>query len=186
MAKHSILWRGFFLPGHEACSLFSVDSGWHLAGSAVFSFEQQPCRLDYLVMCDSRWHTRSGKIIGWLGITPVDLEITVDGEDHWQLNGIDRPEVAGCLDLDLNFSPSTNLLPIRRLNLDLGDEAEVTAAWLRFPGFELEPLHQKYRRLDEVTYRYESAGGQFSADLQVNSAGFVTDYPEIWQAEAFS
>ncbi len=58
------------------------------------------------------------------------------------------------------------------------------AAWLRFPSFELELLPQRYRRLDETAYRYESAGGQFVADLQVNAAGFVTDYPGFWHAEA--
>ncbi len=93
---------------------------------------------------------------------------------------------ARCIDLDLNFSPSTNLLPIRRLGLAIGQAAEVKAAWLRFPSFELELLPQRYRRLDETRYRYESAGGQFVADLQVNPSGFATDYPGLWQAEATS
>jgi hypothetical protein len=78
----------------------------------------------------------------------------------------------------------SGLLPIRRLDLAVGQAAEVRAAWLRFPGFELEPLAQVYRRVDAGTYRYESGGGPFVADLQVNAAGFVTDYPGIWQAEA--
>lgn len=91
--------------------------------------------------------------------------------------------MAGCTDLDLNFSPSTNTLPIRRLNLAIGQEAKVKAAWLRFPNFELEPLYQLYRRVDEAIYRYESGGSQFVADLEVNQAGFVTNYPGIWQAE---
>ena len=89
----------------------------------------------------------------------------------------------GCLDLDLNFSPSTNLLPIRRLNLEIGQQSEVKAAWLRFPSFELEPFPQVYTRLDEFTYRYSSGGGTFVRDLTVNNAGFVTDYPGLWQAE---
>ena len=72
------------------------------------------------------------------------------------------PAVAGCVDLDLNFSPSTNLLPIRRLNLSVGQEAAVRAAWLRFPSFILEPLEQLYRRVDATTYRYESAGAGLS------------------------
>jgi hypothetical protein len=54
---------------------------------------------------------------------------------------------------------------------------------LRFPSFELEPLAQLYRRVDESTYRYESGGGKFGADLKVDSVGFVTDYPGIWEAE---
>jgi uncharacterized protein len=184
VTTHSILWRGFYLPGHEVCQLFSRDSRWHLTGSAVFSYQDQPCRLDYRIVCDSGWHTRSGKVVGWLGETEVQIELTVDRDRNWQINGATRPEVSGCIDLDLNFSPSTNLLPIRRLDLAIGQAAEIRAAWLRFPTFELEPLPQIYRRLDESTYHYESGGDQFVADLQVNAIGFVTSYPGIWQAEA--
>src|SRR5438093_248859 len=84
---------------------------------------------------------------------------------RWTPNGTECPAVAGCVDLDLNFSPSTNLLPIRRLDLPIGGRAAVRAAWLRFPGFTLEPLEQVYHRIDEGTYRYESAGGSFIAEL---------------------
>ena len=88
------------------------------------------------------------------------------------------------MDLDLNFSPSTNLLPIRRLNLEVGQQAEVKAAWLRFPSFELEPLSQVYERLNEFKYRYSSGGGDFVAELTVNKVGFVTVYPKLWEVEA--
>lgn len=43
--------------------------------------------------------------------------------------------------------------------------------------------HQVYRRIDRGTYRYESAGERFVTDLQVNTAGFVTRYPDFWGAE---
>lgn len=92
--------------------------------------------------------------------------------------------MSGCIDLDLAFSPSTNLLPIRRLGLDIGEAAEARAAWLRVPDFTLEPLAQVYRRLDVATYRYQSAGGRFVTELQVNAAGLVTRYPQLWEAEA--
>jgi len=92
--------------------------------------------------------------------------------------------VTGAIDLDLNFSPSTNSLPIRRLGLAVLHEAEVQAAWHRFPSFTLEPLTQRYRRLDATTYRYESAGGKFMTELRVNPAGFVTRYGDYWEAEA--
>ena len=48
--------------------------------------------------------------------------------------------MTGCVDLDLNFIPSTTLLPVRRLGLAIGQSAEVQAAWLRFPGFTLVPI----------------------------------------------
>jgi hypothetical protein len=180
----SILWRRLDQPGHESARLFSRRSQWHLAGTAVFAHDRQPCRLDYLVVCDSEWQTRSARVTGWVGGDSIDLELSVDSARRWQLNGRERPGVAGCIDLDLNFSPSTNLLPIRRLNLSVGQEAAVRAAWLRFPSFLLEPLEQGYRRADAATYRYESASGRFVTQLEVNASGFVTRYPGFWEADA--
>ena len=182
----SILWRGFVFPGHEACRLFSLNSEWHLEGTAVFSHEQRSCRLDYQIVCDATWHTLFAKVAGWLGTTVVDIQIKTDPRGRWWLNGVEQSDVMDCTDIDLNFSPSTNLLPIRRLGLAVGETAEVKAAWLRFPSFKLELLPQRYHRLAEQTYRYESAGGQFVAELKVNRSGFVIDYPGIWQAESAS
>ena len=185
-AIETILWRGLVFPGHESCALFPGASEWHLEGTAVFSHEQGPCHLNYHIICDESWRTRSAQVEGWLHKTIIDLRIQTDSSGGWWLNDAEQPDVAGCIDLDLNFSPSTNLLPIRRLSLAVGEVAEVKAAWLRFPSFKLELLPQQYRRLDENTYRYESAGGQFVAELKVSPSGFVIDYPGIWQADASS
>ena len=182
----SILWRGLVLAGHEACRLYSLNSEWHLEGTAVFSHEQQSCRLDYQIVCDAIWHTLFAKVAGWLSTTVVDLQIRTDSAGHWWLNEVEQSAVMDCIDIDLNFSPSTNLLPIRRLGLAVGEAAQIQAVWLRFPSFKLEPLSQRYHRLNEHTYRYESAGGQFVAELKVNHSGFVIDYPGIWQAESGS
>lgn len=181
--SHSILWQGIDLGGHEAARVYELNTEWCLEGTAVFSSDNRPCRLSYLVVCDSSWKTLRGSVSGWLGNDNIDVAIAVDGVHRWRLNGVEKSAVNGCVDLDLNFSPSTNLLPIRRLNLAVGQQAEVSAAWLRFPSFELELLSQVYTRLDEFTYRYSSAGGTFTRDLTVNAFGFVTDYPGLWRAE---
>jgi hypothetical protein len=182
----SILWRSIVFPGHESCRLFSSGQEWHLEGTAIFSHEQGPCRLNYHIVCDAGWHTRSAHVDGWLGDTLMDIHIKTDSTGNWWLNEAEQPQVTDCTDIDLNFSPSTNLLPIRRLSLGVGEAVEVKAAWLRFPSFQLELLPQQYRRLSEDTYRYESAGGQFVAELQVDPSGFVIDYPGIWQVEVSS
>jgi hypothetical protein len=182
--SHSILWRRLDQPGHESARLCVQDSDWHLTGTAVFVSDQQPCCLHYQVVCNPAWQALSARVMGWFGEETVDIKLSVDSDRRWRLNGMECREVTGCVDLDLNFSPSTNLLPIRRLDLSIGQEAEVKAAWLRFPTFTLEPLQQRYCRADGTTYRYESAGGRFVAELQVNAAGFVTRYPDLWQVEA--
>ncbi len=186
MASEAILWRRLDRPGHESARLSFQEGSWHLGGTAVFAHDGMPCRLDYLVVCDPAWRTVAGRVLGWGGGDSVDIEIAVDPGGRWWLNGTESTAVAGCVDLDLNFSPSTNLLPIRRLGLTIGQGAHLRAAWLRFPGFTLEPIEQTYRRIATATYRYESGGGTFVRDLPVSSAGFVTHYPDFWVAEAAS
>jgi hypothetical protein len=183
MMKESILWRALYWQGHEACSLCRINSEWRLEGTAVFLHEGRTCRLSYLIVCDEIWQTRSAVVSGWFGDEDVNLEISVDADRHWQVNGVIKPAVNECIDLDLNFSPSTNLLPIRRLRLEVGQRVDVTAAWLRFPSFELETLSQAYERLGEFKYRYSSRGRAFVTELTVNKTGFVTSYPQFWEAE---
>jgi len=180
---HTVLWRRLDQPGHEWARLSVVEQEWRLEGTAVFAHEGRPCRLDYAVGCDADWNTLRARITGSVADRSIDLTVTVDASRHWRLNGAEYPEVAGCIDIDLGFSPSTNLLPIRRLGLDVGDEAEVRAAWLPFPSLEFKPLLQRYIREGEHTYRYESSGGAFVRTLQVNSVGLVIDYPGIWVRE---
>ena len=183
IAKESILWRAIYWPGHDACSLYRLDSEWRLKGTAVFLYEGRTCRLSYLISCNAMWQTRSAVISGSVGEEDLNLDLSVDQHRRWQVNGVAKSVVDGCVDLDLNFSPSTNLLPIRRLNLEVGQHAEVKAAWLRFPSFELEPLSQVYERLGEFKYRYSSRGADFVAELTVNKVGFVTNYPQLWEVE---
>jgi uncharacterized protein len=179
-----ILWRRLDLPGHEIGRLKVRHDRWELSGTALFAHEHRPCKLDYFVVCDPAWRTISAQLSGWIGDRDVDLSVSVDPEQRWRVNGTDCPAVAGCTDLDLGFSPSTNLLPIRRLSLAVGEQTEVRAAWLPFPSLVFEPLPQVYRREAERTYRYESGGGRFVRTLELNTAGFVTSYPGLWQAES--
>ncbi|MGH9163058.1 MAG: putative glycolipid-binding domain-containing protein [Vicinamibacteraceae bacterium] len=183
MNSVSILWRRLDQAGHEAARLTGDDEARRLEGTAVFVEQGQPCRLDYRVSCDAAWRTVSAEVNGWLADTPIQLAIAVDADKRWTLNGKAFPSVQGCIDVDLSFSPSTNLLPIRRLRLEVGQRAEARAAWLLFPAGTLEPLDQVYERVDQSRYRYASGGGAFVAVLETNSAGLVVDYPQLWRAE---
>lgn len=78
--------------------------------------------------CDPQWLTRSAAVSGWMGRREVDVKVVRNEYGQWLLNARECDQVAGCTDIDLNFSPSTNLLPIRRLNLQVGEAAQVRAA----------------------------------------------------------
>ncbi len=180
----TIVWRRLDHPGHEFARLFREAGGWRLSGAAVLVMEGVSCSLDYAIEIDEAWRTRQASVRGWVGSARIDREISAGLDGRWTLDGAESRGVRGCLDIDLAFSPSTNLLPIRRLDLKVGHAIPVRAAWLRFPEFDLAPLEQIYRRIDAETVRYESNGGQFVRDLQVDPAGMVVRYPDFWEAEA--
>jgi hypothetical protein len=111
----------------------------------------------------------------------VRADVLATAGRRWQLDGRACDALEGCADVDLAFTPSTNMLPIRRLTLTPGESAVVRAAWLTFPELALEPLDQVYRRTGEKTYRYETDGGAFAADLEVDADGFVRRYAQVWE-----
>lgn len=183
MTEELVLWRRLDRPGHEAARLIFHDPFWYLSGTAVFADEGVPCRLEYRVACSSSWQTLHARIAGWLGAKCVRVDLVADSSHRWRLNGQQCAAVNGCIDLDLEFSPATNMLPIRRLGLPVGEGTEVISAWLRFPQLTLQPLVQSYRHVADGKYRYEAFGGTFTAELDVSPAGMVLRYPELWEAE---
>ena len=90
-------------------------------------------------------------------------------------------EFEGLVDVDLQVTPATNTLPIRRLQLGVGESAETDALWVRFPELALERLPQRYTRTGEFRYTYESRGGAFRAELEVDAQGLVVRYGDIWK-----
>ena len=183
MQSTAILWRRLDRAGHEVGRLIENVGERIVEGTAVFAEQGHACRLDYRVACDEAWRTVSAKVSGWLGERAIAIDIAADIRRRWFLGGVECADVHGCDDIDLSFSPITNLFPIRRLRLHIGERSAVRAAWLDFPACRLEPLEQVYERTGDCTYRYESGGGRFVATLQVNAAGLVTSYPGLWHEE---
>jgi uncharacterized protein len=181
--EKSIVWRRLDVPGHEYARISSNESGSQINGTAILVFGAVFCKLDYAIKCRADWRTESVKVSGFVGEKIIGIDIVVDEKNVWKLNGDEVFGVSGCLDIDLNFSPLTNTLPLRRLKLPVGKKSTVRAAWLRFPVFQLEPLEQSYERTGERNYHYESAGGRFTTEVEVDYSGLVVKYPNFWQIE---
>ena len=180
----TIVWRRLDLPGHEIATIVADADGWRLAGVAVLVETGRPCRIEYEIRCDARWVTRLCVLRGYVGVEPVHLDVQRNPTGSWTIGGVEATALEGCDDIDLGFSPATNLLPIRRLALPIGAQSIVRAAWIRFPELTAEVLVQTYTHESVDLYVYESAGGAFRRELQVDAFGCVIDYPGLWRAEA--
>jgi uncharacterized protein len=179
----SIFWRRLDAPGHDACRLEERDAAWVLEGTAVFRENAEPAALEYSVVCDLAWRTRYGQVRGWIGDRPVTLRIEHAEKGVWTVNGAPVRLPAACVDLDLGFTPATNLTQLRRLDLAPGQAADVDVAWWDLGAGTLEVLSQRYERRTAHTYWYESRRFDYRALLEVTPEGFVRRYPGLWEVD---
>lgn len=174
----AFLWRKVDSPGHDSCRFFSVANGYRLLGAAVFLEGGQACHLQYDVVADAGFRTTRAAVAGFVGNQSVNVRISARGK-HWQVDGKSMPALAGCLDVDLGFTPATNLLPLRRLALRVGQEADAPAAYLAFPAMQFTLLPQRYKRLSGTDYDYQAPG--YRGTLRVSAIGAVEQYPGLFE-----
>jgi hypothetical protein len=178
----SILWRRLDVDGHDACRVLRIGEGWRLEGVAAFAHEGGPCALAYAVDCDSGWRARAARVTGWRAEGSIDLQILRSETGEWRMNGVVQPAARDLVDIDLGFTPATNLIAIRRLDLAIGHGSPAPAAYLAFPDLRLDRLDQTYQRLDARRYRYSAPAYGYDEALTVSAEGFVTAYPSLWEA----
>jgi uncharacterized protein len=183
LLEHTILWRRLDCSGHDSCCLRKSSNGWQLSGTAIFLFEQKPCLLSYEVNTDSNWETCTAAISGYVGQSIIALTIARTLNNAWSINDIELQEAADCIDLDLGFTPATNLIAIRRLSLAVGARSRANAAWLDFPDFTLKRLEQHYHRLSHDRYAYAAPEVGYADVLEVDDCGAIAHYPQLWEQE---
>ncbi|SLN11809.1 hypothetical protein TRL7639_00094 [Falsiruegeria litorea R37] len=170
-------WQRTVGEGTDRCTLSGVDQGWILMGYAVWRVDGVGSRLSYDVRCGPDWQSLSADVAGEVEGRQINLRL-VRSAEGWLLNDVLQPGTGECTDLDLSFTPATNLLPIRRLGGVPGEQVTVQAAWLKPDLDEVARLDQIYERAPGGQVQYNSPS--FSALLDVDASGFVTGYPDGW------
>lgn len=180
---HTLLWRRLDAEGHDVCRIRQTPEGFEIEGTAVFAHAGEAASLAYRILCDAAWRSRSATIAGWIGEADFTLAIARAGEG-WRIDGAPAPTFAGLEDIDLGFTPASNLNAIRRLALPEGAEAQSVAVWLDTEDWTFKPLPQTYRRTGHNTYAYASPQHDYRATLTVDDFGAITHYPALWTLAA--
>lgn len=168
------------IAGFEVARFERRKAGVVVSGTSVGMEQGELWSFRYVIHWDARWRTRRATIENAWG---KRLEVRGDGDGHWVVNGRRRPLLDGCVDLDLEGSLVTNLAPVRRLSLSVGERADAPAAYVRHQGLRLERVEQSYRRLADrkraFYYDYESPRFGYHEQLVFARDGLVVDYPHI-------
>lgn len=145
-------------------------------GSALYA-------VGYDITLDAQWQTRSAQVTGFTRRGDESVFLTRLEGDRWEVDGKHRPELDGCLDVDVESSAVTNTLPVHRLDFVIGKSIEVPAAFVRADGLGVGRLEQRYTLAEVaeggIRFQYESTTFDFACDLTYDRAGLIVRYPEV-------
>jgi hypothetical protein len=146
--------------------------------------EAVPWSAEYRIVFDEQWITLETSVTVQRAGRSRKLQLRRESSGRWLADDCEVESCRGALDVDLGVTPSTNTSAIRRMGLAVGAKAELTAAWVRFPDLTVQPLPQRYTRLGERTYLYESFRDGvvvFRARLEVDECGLVEHYEGLFE-----
>jgi hypothetical protein len=134
----------------------------------------------YSARLDSDWRVLEvqASVLG----TAESIHLRRNEQGEW-FDGNERQlrDLRGAFDVDLSITPLTNTFPIRRLSLAVGDSAEITTAYIAFPGLTVSPDPQRYTRLSSDRYKYEALDTDFVREITVDEHGLVATYPDFFR-----
>jgi hypothetical protein len=169
--------------GFEVVFPRSDAGGQHLEGVTTATENGHAWAVHYAINVDSAWRTRSAVVVGWSARGRRELRLETDGHGAWRVDGTPAPELAGCLDVDMESSVVTNTLPVHRLGLEVGEGADAPAAFVRALDLAVERLEQRYlRTADEAgrsVYAYAAPRFDYTGRLEYDVHGLLLDYPGI-------
>jgi uncharacterized protein len=171
--------------GTEVSAFVRRHQQWILTGSTTAVEDDTPWWVAYEIEVDDSFATRRAYVTGrGADGAIVSVSIRAEGRGHWTVDGRPAPDLAGCVDVDLESSALTNALPLRRLGLAVGGAAAAPAVYVRAQGLMVERLEQRYhRRADGASggpsVDYSAPAFEFSCRIDYDAAGLVVDYPGI-------
>ena len=186
--RRDIAWEWVDRPGLEHLSLSVGDADIAADGVVVVDLDRAPTRLRYAISCDGTWRVRSASLSLECGAERRSLELAREDGGFWVVDGARRRDLDGCTEIDIQGTPFTNTLPIRRLGLPADAPQLLRVAYVIVPALTVEAGAQEYTRLDPADpprrFRYRNPANGFVAELAVDEDGIVVDYPPYWRRRA--
>ena len=167
-------WRTWDHAHIETLTLRWENEGWTATGEVGRE------ALTYVVRLSATWQVR--QFLLFRDLDEPDLWLGTDGGGRWgEINGAHRPDIDGCTEIHLACTPFTHTLPIRRLQLDVGDAAEVRSATIDVETLGVVPVSQRFRRIQPRRFEYTSSADDAPIVFDIDEYGLVHDYPEHYR-----
>lgn len=143
-------WQAWDGDHIEVLTLSWDNEGWTASGQVGLHDVQ------YVVRLSPFWQVR--QFLLFRDLDEPDLWIGTDGHGRWgEVNGAHRVDLDGGIDLALACTPFTHTIPIRRLQLGVGEHAPTVALDIDVETLGVVRSAVSYRRTAHDRYEAERA-----------------------------
>jgi hypothetical protein len=188
-----LLWTGVEEWLAESAAVELTDRGLSATGTQLGA-EPAPYRVDYRLEAPD-FVTRELELTATAEGWRRHLLLRHDGSGAWQAEVDDEGEVPGggwdgslpdlsqALDIDIEYSPLTNSMPILRHGFQREGSGDFVMAFVSVPSLRVEAPPQRYAHIGAMTngsvVRFISLDSDFAADLELDAEGLLVFYPGL-------
>jgi len=176
-----VAWKSLYYEGEEKATLKIGEQSIGVESEITWRDEKGTEHvIRYKLTCRADWSVRDLIINSDVAAKP--LELHGDGNGSWtNKDGEVLKQLQGCIDVDFQATPLTNILPIRRLGSDHSERVRVRMVYILFPDLQFYAVDQYYTKIGENRWRFEQPIDDFTAEIEVDEVGLVQDYPGLFE-----
>jgi hypothetical protein len=162
----TVRWETWDGSATETLTLSWDNEGWTASGTVDGPGVQ------YVVRLSPLWQVR--QFLLFRDLEAPDLWLGTDGSGRWgEMNGAHRVDLDGGIDVSLAITPFSYSMPIRRMALDVGQEASTVTLRIDVETLGVVPEAAIVRRLDPNRYGFVESEG--TREVVVDRYGLATD-----------
>ncbi len=167
-------WQRWEADGDETLTLRWENEAWTATGDVGKE------RVSHVVRLSPTWQVR--QFLLFRDLDDPDLWLGTDGSGRWgEVNGAHRTDLDGCTEIDLACTPFTNTLPIRRLQLDVGDAADISVATIDVETLAVVPVKHRYHHTEPRRFEHTVLETGSTTTFEVDEYGLVRDVPGLFK-----
>jgi len=188
-----LLWTGVEEWLAESATVDLTGGGLSATGTQLGA-EPAPYRVDYRLEAPE-FVTRELELTAAAEGWRRRLLLRHDGSGTWHAEVDDEGEVPGgawdgslpdlseALDIDIEYSPLTNTMPILRHGFQREGSGDFLMAFVTMPSLRVEAPPQRYEHVratgNGYVVKFISLDGDFTADLELDAEGLLVFYPGL-------
>jgi hypothetical protein len=177
-----VLWQDGEGGGYDRCALLPAVGGATLSGTATLADHGRGATVRYVIRVDHAWRVRDCDVRMNAPAHEARVRIVSRDPGRWTRDDVPLPELDGCVDVSLDFTPVALTPLIRRVDLPRGERVDADVVRLALPHLEVTRARVGIEHDARDRWLHHVDGRAYA--LHVGPQGLITEYEDAWSAVA--